>query len=163
MEVCSSAYGNTGWLGVAQIWLSGGHIAQGAVKLNDTYFSTSTYNTPAWRNLVTCQEVGHTFGLAHQDENFSNPPLGSCMDYSSDPTPNQHPNAHDYEELGIIYAHVDATTTVGAMPAAMATGNLSHPGTWGESVESTHGGRQETYVRDFGGGHSVITFVTWAE
>src|SRR5919199_788225 len=32
VEVCSASYGNTGWLGVAQIWLSGSHITQGTVK-----------------------------------------------------------------------------------------------------------------------------------
>ena len=36
VEVCNSHYGNTGWLGVAQIWVSGLHIQQGTVKLNDT-------------------------------------------------------------------------------------------------------------------------------
>ena len=72
IEVCNSTYGKNGWLGIAQIWLSGGHISQGTVKLNDTYFKTAQYNTTAWRNLVSCQEVGHTFGLDHQDENFSN-------------------------------------------------------------------------------------------
>ena len=72
VQVCNTAYGNNGWLGVAQIWVSGLHITQGNVKLNDTYFNTATYNTPAWRDLVTCQEIGHTFGLDHQDTNFSN-------------------------------------------------------------------------------------------
>src|SRR3989344_796818 len=70
VEVCSERYGSTGWLGVAQIWVSGSHITKGAVKMNDTYFNTATYNTPAWRNMVMCQEVGHTLGLDHQDENF---------------------------------------------------------------------------------------------
>src|SRR5206468_2032314 len=36
VEVCNASYGNTGWLGVAQIWLTGGsHIVQGTVKNND--------------------------------------------------------------------------------------------------------------------------------
>jgi hypothetical protein len=39
-----------------------------------------------------CQEVGHTFGLDHQDENFNNTNLGTCMDYTNDPSTNQHPN-----------------------------------------------------------------------
>src|SRR5512139_2177591 len=105
VEVCNATYGSNGWLGVASISVTGGtHITQGTVKLNDTYFNTATYNTPAWRNLVTCQEVGHTFGLAHQDENFNNANLGSCMDYSNDPQPNQHPNQHDYDELVTIYS-----------------------------------------------------------
>ena len=60
-EVCNAKYGFNGWLGVASIWISGEHITQGTVKLNDTYFNTSTYNTSPWRNLVMCQEVGHIF------------------------------------------------------------------------------------------------------
>lgn len=102
VEVCNTTYGNNGWLGVAQIWVSGSHITQGTVKLNDTYFNTPTYNTPAWRRLVMCQELGHTFGLDHQDENFSGANLGTCMDYTSDPDgppSNEHPNAHDWEQL----------------------------------------------------------------
>ena len=43
------------------------------------------YNTPAYRRFVTCQELGHDFGLDHQDEVFDNPNLGSCMDYTNDP------------------------------------------------------------------------------
>src|SRR5262245_46251691 len=112
-EICNATYGNTGWLGVAQIWITGGtHITQGTVKLNDTYHNNPPYNTSAWRNLVMCQEIGHTLGLDHQDTDFNNPNLGSCMDYTNDPSTNQHPNAHDYEELELIYAHLDSFTSV---------------------------------------------------
>ena len=102
VEVCSAKYGFNGWLGVAQIWISGSHIVKGTTKVNDTYFNTATYNTAAWRNMVMCQEVGHTLGLNHQDENFSNTNLDTCMDYTSDPTSNQHPNQHDYDMLDTI-------------------------------------------------------------
>ncbi len=163
VEVCNSTYGRNGWLGVAQIWLSGGHITQAVTKMNDTYFNTATYNTPEWRNMVMCQEIGHTFGLDHQDENFDNPPLGTCMDYTRDPAPNQHPNAHDYEELEIIYAHLDSTTTIAAMPAEVAQGDLSAPGEWGQVMRTTHAGRESVYLRDFGGGNAVVTFVFWAD
>jgi hypothetical protein len=88
VEVCNAGYGFTGWLGVAQIWVSGSHITQGTVKMNDSYFNTATYNTPSWRQFVMCQEVGHTFGLDHQDENFDNLNLGTCMDYTNDPARN---------------------------------------------------------------------------
>src|SRR5713101_6878645 len=69
VEVCDASYGNTGWLGVAQIWISGGvHITQGTVKNNDYYFGSSTYqyNNEAEKLHVICQEVGHTLGLDHQ-------------------------------------------------------------------------------------------------
>ena len=170
VEVCNATYGNNGWLGVAQIWISGSHITQGTAKMNDSYFNAA-YNTPAWKRLVMCQEVAHTFGLDHQDENFSNGNLGTCMDYTSDPDgppSNEHPNQHDYDELGIIYAHLDSTTTVkqttqgGKMPPAMSDIDLSGPAQWGKLIHSSHGGWKELYELDFGGGHKVFTFVIWA-
>lgn len=160
VEVCSSKYGRTGWLGVASIWLQGSHITQGTVKLNDTYFVTATYNTGAWRNLVTCQEVGHALGLDHQDENFDNTPLGTCMDYSNDPTPNQHPNQHDYDELELIYAHLDDTTKVGTSTQSLGEPGVS-PADWGQRVWSD--GTEAVYVRELGGDHRIVTFVTWAD
>jgi hypothetical protein len=160
VEVCNNTYGNNGWLGVASIWATGSHITQGTVKLNDTYFNTSTYNTPAWRNLVSCQEVGHTLGLDHQDENFNNANLGTCMDYTNDPSTNQHPNQHDYDQLQTIYSHLDSTTTIGAAPAGFANADVHAVENWGEKVEDN--GHAALYVRDFGNGYKIFTFVIWA-
>jgi hypothetical protein len=163
VEVCNATYGNNGWLGIAQVWVSGGHITQGAVKMNDSYFNTAKYNQPAWKNLVMCQEVGHTLGLDHQDENFSNTPLGTCMDYSNDPNPNQHPDSHDYAQLETMYGHTDNTTTATSAPPAMNDMDFTGPRQWGRVVRSSKGGRSETYELDFGGGHKIFTFVIWAE
>jgi len=160
VEVCNATYGNTGWLGVAQIWASGSHITQGTVKLNDTYFNTPTYNTTAWRNLVSCQEVGHTIGLDHQDENFDNANLNTCMDYTNNPGTNQHPNQHDYDELQSIYSHLDSTTTIGAAPAGFANANVHAIENWGTKVSES--GKAALFVRDFGNGYQVFTFVIWA-
>lgn len=162
VEVCNSKYGNNGWLGVAQIWASGDHISQSTVKVNDTYFNTPRYNTPAWRNLVMCQEVGHTLGLDHQDENFYNNPLGTCMDYSSDPNPNQHPNQHDYDQLETIYAHLtDTISTVGPIPASFAKGDFPNRSEWGKELKNN--GKVGLYMRDFGSGNKLFTFVIWAQ
>jgi hypothetical protein len=170
VEVCSSTYGNNGWLGLAQIWLSGRHITQAVAKMNDTYFNTPTYNTQGWRHLVMCQEIGHTFGLDHQDEIFGNTNLGTCMDYTNDPDgppSNEHPNQHDYDQLDTIYKHLDRNTTVGQtannMPPAASEIDFSGPGQWGRLIRSTNGGRTELFELDFGGGHKVFTFVIWAE
>jgi hypothetical protein len=168
VQVCNSKYGKTGWLGIATIWVSGSHITQGAVKLNDTYFNTRTYNTPAWRRLVMCQEIGHTFGLDHQDVNFSNPNLGTCMDYTSDPDgppSNEHPNAHDYEQLELIYAHLDSTTTVGsasgALPAVAGNGDDDD---LGKATGKKDGkGRDILFEKELGGGKKKFTFVIWAD
>src|SRR5919109_1395654 len=141
IEVCNAAYGNNGWLGIAQIWLTGNHITQATTKVNDTYFNTSTYNTPAWRRLVMCQEIAHDFGLDHQDENFDNPNLGTCMDYTSDPDgppSNEHPNSHDYSQISTIYSHLDSTSTIGAVPGA------------------------STFVERLPDGRRLVTHVFWA-
>jgi len=175
-EVCNYKYGQNGWLGVASIWInSSSHITKGTVKLNDTYFNTSTYNTAAWRNLVMCQEVGHIFGLDHQDENFNNAPLGSCLDYSNDPNPNQHPNQHDYDLLEEIYTHLDSTSTVnqslvsspfrGFVPPAPLSINidLDNPRDWGKEIRKSVDRRSSLFVRELGRGEKVFTFVFWAD
>lgn len=163
VEVCNNTYGNNGWLGVAQIWASGSHITQGTVRLNDSYFNTAAYNTTAWRNMVSCQEVGHTLGLDHQDVNFNNANLNTCMDYTSSPTSNQQPNAHDYDELVAIYGHADSTTTVGsAVPNASGAGVGSWNAEFGRMVASSRDGRTATFVQDLGAGQRVITHVIWA-
>jgi hypothetical protein len=177
VEVCNYRYGSNGWLGVAQIWVNGSHIVQGTTKVNDTYFKTAKYNTPAWRNLVMCQEVGHTFGLDHQDEIFNNTNLGTCMDYTNDPSglagtngtlSNEHPNAHDYDQLATIYTHLDTKTTVGStsaastMPPAANQGNLNSRAEWGRKIHESPNGQLELYERDFGGGKRMFTFVILA-
>jgi hypothetical protein len=161
VEVCNDTYGNNGWLGIASISISGKHITQGTVKLNDTYMNTSKYNTTAWRNLVSCQEVGHTLGLDHQDENFGNANLGTCMDYTNDPSTNQHPNKHDYDQLVSIYSHTDSTTTVG-QTATQGNAAGESPAEWGQLMSSSHNGLLESYIKEHGNGDATVTFVTWA-
>jgi len=118
--------------------------------------------------MVTCQEIGHTFALDHQDEVFGNANLDTCMDYTNNPVSNQHPNQHDYDQLESIYADGgkkgkdDGGPGGGCNPkspkcnAATAAGGHAQ---WGQLV-SGHGGT-EIYERSLGGGHKVITFVTW--
>jgi hypothetical protein len=129
--------------------------------MNDTYFASSTYNSPAWRQFVVCQEVGHTFGLDHQDEAFDNANLGTCMDYTNNPATNQHPNQHDYDELVAIYSHLDTVTTTGAAAPSAGAG-LDNPSQWGQLMKVSHGGKTQTFERDFGNGQRVVTFVIWA-
>lgn len=178
VEVCNGAYGNNGWLGIASISISGNHIVSGSVRLNDFYFDLSTYNTPEWRQFVMCQEVGHIFGLDHQDEDFDNANLDTCMDYTSDPWSNQHPNQHDYDQLLAIYGHSDSTSGGGSggggpdckggpkkCPSGASVSDLraqldlDSPSQWGRLV-SAHG-PQETYELDLGQGRKIITHVLW--
>lgn len=185
VEVCNGLYGNNGWLGIAQIWVyrgKDGHIAQAIVKLNDTYFNADPYNADPWRNFVMCQEVGHTFGLGHQDENFTNQNLGTCMDYTNDPDGtilgqlnNEHPNLHDYDMMQSIYAHLNSPSSggpgnsggkgggkKGELPASAKIA-LNGPAEWGQEVAQDAQGRTSLYKRALGGGVDVVTHVFWAE
>ncbi len=57
-EICNPKYDFNGWLGIAGVWVSGGErIATDYVKVNDSYFNTSTDNTPEWCQLLMCLEV----------------------------------------------------------------------------------------------------------
>ncbi len=164
VEVCNSKYGSNGWLGIASVWASGDHVTQGTVKMNDSYFSTRTYNTPAWRNLVLCQEVGHTLGLDHQDESFANTNLNTCMDYTNDSASNQHPNQHDYDMLETIYAHLDSAST--ASVAVSRNGNdvdMNDLSSWGKEIRRSKDGRASLYRRELGNRQQVFTHVFWAE
>ncbi len=188
IRACNYTYGNNNWLGLAQIWVSGSHITRASTKLNDTYFNTATYNTPAWRRLVMCQEIAHDFGLDHQDEGFGPPNLGTCMDYTNDPDgggaygpSNEHPNAHDFEQLESIYAHLDSTTTVGqSLPNAVGqflagvrtqlgelqtlreNGDYESMAEWGQAIRRDARGRANVFERDFGR-EKIVTHVFWAE
>jgi hypothetical protein len=167
VQVCNASYGANGWLGIAQVWVSGTHIVQGTTRLNNTYFSRSPYNTTAWRNLVMCQEVGHTLGLNHQDEDFTNANLGSCMDYTNSPGTNQHPNAHDYQQLASIYAHLDTTSTLAAVSSGTSGASAPRNGMaraeWGELVGGSEQSRSVArYHRHLPDGTEVFSFVAWA-
>lgn len=171
VRICNYAYGNTGWLGIAGISIdSNGHITTGYTKLNDTYFSQSYYNNFSWKQAVTCQELGHNIGLAHQDEDFNNSPLFSCMDYQ-DP-PYEYPNSHDYNQLLTIYGHTDSYNTA-SLGGGVATelGRCDGPcssasdldegnnGGWGLSM-GRHGAL-ETFIRIDRDGTRHLTHVLW--
>ena len=157
VRACNANYGYNGWLGVAQIWASGSHITQGTAKMNDSYLASSSYNETA-RQHVICQEIGHDWGLDHQDESGAD--LNTCMDYA-DALDNPKPNAHDYAQLENIYAHLDSTTTIAAMPAGFANADMHAIENWGEKVSDN--GKIALFVRDFGNDFKVFTFVIWAK
>ena len=166
IEVCNDTYGQNGWLGIAGISLSSGHIVKGYTKLNDSYYNTATYNTPAWRRMVFCQEVGHDYGLGHVNENFNDPNTGSCMDYTNNPArddgagTNEYPNAHDYSMLESIYAHLDSAA---ALPFDAMRADATRPITveeflakadqWGEPIAFDPEGRPTTFFRQVAPNH----------
>lgn len=183
IEVCNAKYGANGWLGIAGISISGGHIVKGYTKLNDTYFNTANYNTPAWRRMVFCQEVGHDYGLGHTDEAFNNYNDGTCMDYTNAPgggvvngfnygPSNEYPNAHDYDMLASIYSHSNAGLPFDAMvsdatrPRAIEE-ILNRAEQWGTPLKFDSEGRPTLFFQRTGTNHEghdegFFTHVLWA-
>ena len=175
VEVCNAAYGYNGWIGLASVWTSGGHIVQGTAKMNDSYSMGRRT-----KQQVMCQEVGHTFGLGHQSTSGTSN-FDSCMTYDKPLEDyDQYPDAHDYAQLRCIYdkdfvptasdrctkrGHDDTTTTVGSasaasrMPPAAREINTADPRQRGHLVDRSANGRVEVYERDFGNGNKVITRV----
>ena len=170
-QVCNGKYGNNGWLGLASINLvEGSHIVQATAKMNDTYFSTATYNNPNERQHVICQEVAHTFGLDHQSTDGSS--LNTCMDYFSNTgvnatsTTSTQPNAHDFDELNIIYgSHMDTSTTLAASTSStVATSDVTDaPNSWGQLRSQTQNGRNSTYENVNQDGSMTETYVIWTK
>ena len=159
---CNAAYGFNGWLGIATINISGGvHITQATVKMNDSYLNSSSY-TQTNRQHVMCQEMGHDFGLDHQDESGAD--LNTCMDYSN-ALDNPHPNQHDYDELQIIYGHNDSSTTIAALTFFdnQFGDDPDAPHNWGQLVSQSANGRSSTYEHENINGTKTVRHVFWAQ
>jgi len=165
-RVCNRTYGLNGWLGLATIWISsdGEHITAGTVKLNDSYFKTATYNAPAWRNLVACQELAHTLGLGHQNETFGDANLGSCMDYTGDPSTNQHPNADDRLTLANMYAYTDGSSSVSAGGPSGNRNGLGQVLPDEDALPPNARPEQgDVFVKQLPNGETLLTHVFWVE
>jgi hypothetical protein len=149
IQVCNEFYGFNGWLGLAQIWTRGRHIRRALARMNDSYLSSPNYSNTN-KQHVMCQEVGHGYGLGHQDESGAD--LNTCMDYSN-ALDNPSPNAHDYQQLETIYnSHVDSSSTVGsAVPAGS-----------GRVIHRRDGLHTSYTVRDLGNGFRLHEFISWA-
>ena len=120
-----------------------------------------------------CQEVAHTFGLDHQDENFGNRNLGTCMDYTSDPAgsinvqlANESPNDHDYEQLEQMYytaSSEEEPTGESCNPRSPKCSSADLPrltrGDWGRLISGRGG--IEIYEKNLDNGYRVVTHVTW--
>ena len=150
---CNANYGPNLWLGLATIWLSGDHITQGTVQVNDFYFESLLYDYDykTERRHVLCQEVGHTIGLGHTSEDGSS--QNTCMDYytntSNADTKSTTPNQHDYDTLASIYSHLD--------------GGGGGGGCHGKNCPGSASGGNRSVVVGRDGDLWMITYILWVE
>ncbi len=90
--------GSIQWLGLAQVFLDGGHITKGKVTLNANYVGHPDLGTNEWLHVL-CQEIGHVIGLDHTTGNSCmNDSSGTLGDYTTS-------NSHDDAQLADIYSH----------------------------------------------------------
>ena len=108
IRVCDNDYGKTGWAGFeVAVSTSDGYIQMSQVRINRHYL---TNQNSIYHRYVMCHELGHAFGLDHQDENFNNENVGSCMDYTRNHQDSLAPNVFDWQALLNIYGKLDFNT-----------------------------------------------------
>ena len=85
------------------------------------------------------------------------------MDYTNNPSTNQHPNQHDYDQLNNIYSHIDSLTTLTQTTSngASLKDDYENPSDWGKLIKS--GDKTAIFERNIGVGRKVFTFVVYAD
>ena len=103
------------WLGQARIFIDGGHITKGEVKLNTRLLDSYEVQYPGASDHVLCQELGHVLGLGHnRDGDPGGLPDDSCMNDQGHLGEYTEPNDHDTEQLNAIYDGHDGIDPDGA-------------------------------------------------
>jgi len=106
VAVCNGNYGDSQWRGVNEAMLNPrGKMVSSTARMNEYYLFNMEEG--AWQYTM-CHELGHTLGLGHPDENFNNPDLGNCMDYTNNLNANKHPDKSNYETLYEIYGPISS-------------------------------------------------------
>lgn len=172
IRVCNVVNPDVTWLGLATVLpdtSGGGHILAATAQVNDAWFSTPFYNATNAQHVL-CQEIGHTFGLDHQSENGDD--LNTCMDYA-DALDNPSPNSHDYQQLDVIYKHLDGGSSGGGGNGGGGGGKppKKRTSTWSPTElglpahyhgRGGHGGPHgEVFVTEENG-RTILRHVTWA-
>ena len=107
-KVCNGNYGDTLWRGINQVLIQNGYIVATTSKMNEFYLNKASV---AQKRYTLCHEMGHSFGLPHTDEDFFNPDLGNCMDYTANPAANMSPDISNFRFLEDLYGNIPERKT----------------------------------------------------
>lgn len=170
MKVCNGNYGETGWLGINELLSTkpeGGEIVSSVAKMNEYYLRNADNDE---RQYTMCHEIGHGFGLPHTDENFNNPDLGNCLDYTTTPSNNLHPDESNFAFLAELYGSFRRTLRVANRLHFRRRHLLSHElyykalaeleQEWSADVAASANGSSrrltsKTYTKTLADGHSL--------
>lgn len=100
MKVCNGDYGPTEWLSINEMILENDMIIMSTIKMNDFHLKEESDDK---KQYSLCHEFGHGFGLTHTDEDYSNPNLGNCLDYTNDPKQNLLSGKLNWDRLEKLY------------------------------------------------------------
>jgi hypothetical protein len=90
----NGAYGNTGWLSLAEIrTASGCTVLNGRIRMNQTYLDNGTF-TRDQKKAVACNLIGKILGLTNQTG------IAGCMDGTLN---NSFPSTNDRDTINSIY------------------------------------------------------------
>mmetsp|Transcript_27001 Transcript_27001/g.63249 ORF Transcript_27001/g.63249 Transcript_27001/m.63249 type:complete len:251 (-) Transcript_27001:1855-2607(-) len=97
--------GETGWKGQAEVFIDKftNTIVSASARMNEFYMRG---NNEDEMRYAMCHELGHSWGLHHTDESFTNRNLGNCMDYTNRHRDNLRPDRSNYEFLFALYGLV---------------------------------------------------------
>ena len=84
------------------------------------------------------------------------------MDYTNLPAGNEHPDAHDYQQLLDIYNHTEAAASIGGGRGSSGADVGDTPAEWGRAIHFLRDGRPDVFERIDGPGMKTITHVFWA-
>ena len=110
VKVCNGNYGATDWEGITMTYLVNDFIQNAVSRMNDYFLDNEN---DASKYYTMCHELGHSFGLAHTDENFYNKDQGNCMDYTFRKQNNMNPGQFNFDHLVEMYGVVNPNAITG--------------------------------------------------
>ena len=100
MKACNGDYGKTTWLSINEMILENDMVIMSTIKMNDYHLLKESDEQ---KHYSLCHEFGHGFGLTHPDEDYSNPNLRNCMDYTNDPEKSLSSGKFNWDRLEKMY------------------------------------------------------------
>jgi hypothetical protein len=168
IQICSTALGRNGWMGVARIVVAGEHVAYGVAKLNDSYFEDGAVDEAQRRQWILCRQLGHIYGLTLRPRDGADQPPSSCMQQAARGVWATAPDDTDMQTVASQYAELDRFANDVGNSFRDAAGGLNEPEIiekpkyWGKAVHYDVEGRPDIFERLITPSRKAVTMVIWA-